>query len=63
MVNNANVLAMGGKIVNPEKAKEMALAFISTDFAKDNDFLNKSYGKVVELAKEIAEMNVKSSKK
>lgn len=63
VVNNANVLAMGGKIVNPEKAKEMALAFISTDFAKDNDFLNKSYGKVVELAKEIAEINVKSSKK
>lgn len=63
VVNNANVLAMGGKIVNPEKAKEMALVFISTDFAKDNDFLNKSYNRVVELSKEIAEINAKSSKK
>ncbi|MBO5781722.1 MAG: RpiB/LacA/LacB family sugar-phosphate isomerase [Opitutales bacterium] len=63
VVNNANVLAMGGKIVNPEKAKEMALAFVSTNFAKDNDFLNKSYNRVVELSKEIAEINAKSSKK
>lgn len=62
-VNNANVLAMGGKIVAPEKAKEMANAFISTDFAKDNDFLKNSYGKFVELTKEIAEMNLKSANK
>lgn len=35
LINNANVLAMGARIVGPENACEMAEAFLSTGFAQD----------------------------
>lgn len=59
IINNANVLAMGGKVVDAPKAVEMAKAFISTSFAKDNDFLRNSYNRVLELTKEITKLNAK----
>lgn len=31
--NNANIIAMGGRISTPEEAKEMVLAFFNTTFA------------------------------
>ena len=59
IVNNANVLAMGGKFTDEAKAREIALAFIKTDFSTDA-FLRGCYKRVQELAEEITKINAQT---
>ena len=59
IVNNANVLAMGGRFTDKAKAKEIALAFIKTDFSSDA-FLRGCYKRVQEKAEEITKINAQT---
>lgn len=57
LINNANVLAMGARIVAPENAIEMALAFLGQDFADNfasqrRATVESLYGEMVTLEAE-----------
>ncbi|MBR4597525.1 MAG: RpiB/LacA/LacB family sugar-phosphate isomerase [Opitutales bacterium] len=56
IVNNANVLAMGGKFTDEARARQIALAFIKTEFSNDA-FLRGCYKRVQEKAEEINKIN------
>lgn len=47
--NNANIIAMGGRITAPEKAKEMVLEFFKTEFAGGRH--QKRIDKITEIEK------------
>ena len=57
-INNANVLAMGARIIGPENGCEMADAFLSTEFAQDfaperKQTVEKLYQEMVKLEAEL----------
>lgn len=63
MINNANVLAMGGIVVTPYMAKQMADMFLNTPFSKgfseaDPEFLQGALKDVQATEVKIAELNV-----
>ena len=58
ILNNANILTMGGWVIAPEMGIEMIDAFLDTDFTQDvddfrRDFLNTSFKKFGELEEKI----------
>lgn len=61
-INNANVLAMGGLIITPYLAKEMADAFLETDFSYgfsegSPEYLQSSYKTIQNLEPTILKEN------
>lgn len=61
-INNANVLAMGGLIITPYIAKEMADAFLNTDFSYDfsegsPEYLQSAYKTIQNLEPTILKEN------
>ncbi|HAT55723.1 MAG TPA: RpiB/LacA/LacB family sugar-phosphate isomerase [Lactobacillus sp.] len=63
VINNANVLAMGGIVVTPYMAKQMADMFLNTPFSKgfseaDPEFLQGALKDVQATEVKIAELNV-----
>ncbi len=68
VINNANILAMGGMVVSPYMGVRMARAFLEAKFAKglpgvDPDFLKAAVKRVGEIEESAIERNFKSLKK
>lgn len=64
IINNANILALGGNIVAPDLAINMVDAFIKTSFVEGiegetQDFLVDAIGHLGELEKEAAQLAIK----
>ena len=62
VINNANILAMGGIVVTPYLGRQMVKAFVNAEFSKGfteapSDFLQGAFVKVEELGREVAEYN------
>ena len=62
VINNANVLSMGGIVVTPYLGKQMARAFVRAQFSKDfteanPDFLRSAFKRVSEMGSEITRYN------
>lgn len=64
IINNANILAMGGIVMTPYMANQMADVFIKTEFSKgfseaDPEFLQGALKSVQSLEKDINNVNNK----
>lgn len=62
VINNANVLSMGGLVVTPYLGKQIVSAFINTAFTKEfseagPQFLNSAYKRVVDMDSVITKYN------
>lgn len=65
IINNANMLAMGGIVVTPYMGSQMVRAFVNAEFSRGftlapPDFLQKSFIRVKELGNEITDFNYKN---
>lgn len=62
VINNANMLSMGGIVVTPYLGKQMAKAFVNAEFSKgfteaNPDFLQSAFKRVSDMGAEITEYN------
>lgn len=67
IINNANILAMGGMVVSPYMGVKMARAFLKAKFSKglagvDPNFLKAAVKRVREIEELVVERNYKSLK-